>query len=269
MEISQKDVQLSPVADMVKMFWQVIRDNEGFNHETIIPKGSAEVIFNLFESDAIPAKIGKKRVTVPRCFISGYNTVPIHLQIPKRQAFFGVFLNPTALQKLFGIPAREYANDCIDLTLIDKSTDSLWRRLAEEQTFDSRIDIFTNWITKRVTAASKREKMFDDFLTSPSGQSLSASSLSDLLCYSPRHLSRKLNDLTGMNLEQTLMFKRYVQALTMMHHSSMPLTAIAHACDFTDQSHFSKTFRSYADMKPTEYRAMKSNVSGHIFKNVR
>ena len=265
------ETAVSPILrNAVQRFWQLDRRGGQSIRETIIPKGTVEIIFNLHKDvAAIPALIGGRDYNVPRCFISGYHTVPICLEIPGQQLFFGVYVNPTALKKIFRIQGKDYANHCIDLTLVDPSMNSLWHRLAEQKTFGERISVFTDWVIKRLPDTSRHEQLFDDFLTNISKTPASAEEVSKMLCYSPRHLSRKLHELTAMNLEQTIIYKRYLQAINLMHHSQMLLTEIAHACDFSDQSHFTKTFRSYAQMKPSEYRAAKSHVSGHIFQNVR
>lgn len=262
------EASISPaLKSVVQRFWQVDRHNGKFVRETIIPKGSVEIIFNLQEDNyAIPVVIGSREYKLPRCFISGYHTVPINLRIPGRQLFFGVFINPTALRKIFHVQGKDYVNHCIDLTLVDASMNSLWHQLAEQRTFEQRISIFTNWAMKRLPDSSNHDKLFDQFLTNISGSPTSADKVSEMLCYSSRHLSRKLYDLTAMNLEQTLIYKRYLRAVDLMHNSPLLLTEIAHACNFSDQSHFTKTFRSYANMKPKEYRLAKSHVSGHIFE---
>jgi AraC-like DNA-binding protein len=265
-EFAQQSTISPSLRHVIQRFWQVDRCNGKFVRETIIPKGSVEIIFNLQDdSYPIPAAIRGHEYKLPRCFISGYHTVPINLQIPGRQLFFGVFVNPTALKKIFRVQGKDYVNRCIDLALVDPSMNSLWHQLADHTTFEQRITLFTDWVMKRLPDTSGHEKLFDQFLTSVSTSPASVDEVSKMLCYSPRHLSRKLFELTAMNLEQTLLYRRYLRAIDLMHHSTLQLTEIAHACDFSDQSHFTKTFRSYAHMKPKEYRAAKSHVSGHIF----
>lgn len=269
MKLFMEIPQAPALKDVVQRFWQVDRTHAEYNRETIIPKGSVELIFNLYASAPLRGEIGGRHHIVPRCFISGNNTVPVHLIIPERQIFFGVFVHATSLQKLFNIHPEEYANTCIDLTLVDPSLKSLWHQLAELNDFNHRVAAFNGWLMKRLPARTKHEKLFDDFLGCVSGNPGSAIEVSKMLCYSPRHLSRKLYELTAMNLEQTLIYRRYLQAVDLIHNSQMLLTEIAHACNFSDQSHFSRTFRSYAQMRPTEYRAAKSHLSAHIFENVR
>jgi len=265
--VSYSIPQTPQITNVVQRFWQVERHGAGFIRETIIPKGTVELIFNL-QNSKIPGKIGTRDCVIPRCFISWFNTVPIQFQIADDQLFFGVFVKPIPIRKIFRIDTEEYANLCLDLTLVDKSIDTLWHQLNDQETFEQRVTVFTDWLVKRLPEISRHEQLFDDFLTGTPNRSTSAPELSRILCYSPRHLSRKLHELTAMNLEQTLMYKRYIQALDLVHHSQLLLTEIAHACNFSDQSHFTKTFRSYAQMKPSEYRTVKSQVSGHIFENV-
>ena len=228
--------QSPEISNVVQRFWQVERHGAGSIRETIIPKGTVELIFNLQNSE-IPGKIGTRNCVIPRCFISGYNTVPIQFQIADHQLFFGVFVRPIPVRKIFRIDTGAYANLCLDLTLVDKSIDALWHQLNDQRTFQHRVTVFTDWLVKRLPEISRHEQLFDDFLTGTPNRSTSAPELSRMLCYSPRHLSRKLHELTAMNLEQTLMYKRYIQALDLIHHSQLLLTEIAHACDFGFQFH--------------------------------
>jgi len=75
--------------------------------------------------------------------------------------------------------------------------------------------------------------------------------------------------LTGMNTEEVLLYKKFLHSIDLIHHTKMSLTEIAYCCQFTDQSHFIKTFRSLAMMTPGDYEDQKSLLPGHIFKNVR
>jgi hypothetical protein len=177
------ETTVSPVLrNVVQRFWQLNRQNGQFIRETIIPKGSVEIIFNLQEDiAAIPAVIGGRDFKIPRCFISGYHTVPICLEIPGQQLFFGVYVNPTALKKIFRIQGKDYANNCIDLTLMDSSMNSLWHRLAEQKTFGQRISVFTDWAMKRLPDSSRHEKLFDDYLTNIARMPTSAEEVSKML----------------------------------------------------------------------------------------
>jgi AraC-like DNA-binding protein len=249
-------------------FWQSDRRNCDFNRETIIPKGSLEIIFNLDET-GIEATIGDRGYRIPRCFLSAHHTMPVHVHVPEKQTFFGVLLAPSTLKNIFRTRASEFANQCMDLTLVDASLDSLWHQLMDERSFEGRVETLATWIRKRLPERDSYDRMFDTYLGNKTDTVMSASELSKALCYSPRHLSRKLFELTGMNTEQNLLFRKYLKSLRLMDSATLSLTEIAHASQFTDQSHFIKTFKSFAQVTPGEYRKMKSSIAGHIFENVR
>lgn len=52
-----------------------------------------------------------------------------------------------------------------------------------------------------------------------------------------------------------------------MHRTDLNLTEIEYDCQFSDQSHFIKSFKSYTNMTPGEYQRSKSVVPGHVFQN--
>lgn len=109
----------------------------------------------------------------------------------------------------------------------------------------------------------------NDFLSGASWHNVSVTALASSLCYSSRHLSRKITEATGMNTEEMLLYKKYLHAVLLMHHSDLTLTEIAHESHFSDQSHFIKSFKAYTGMTPGAYRRMKSDMQGHIFEDVR
>lgn len=228
-----------------------------------------EIIFNFSEGSLIPAQLGGRQYHLSTCFINGFNTAPIVLRLPSRRVFFGVRVQPLAIKEIFGIPAGEFSDIAADLTLHDPSLHSLWHQLAEQNNFDSRVTVFCRWIEGRCRDWQPREKLINEFLCSVDQHDLSVTELANSLCYSPRQVSRKIFEATGMNAEEMLLYKKYLHAIHLMHHSDLSLTEIAYQSHFSDQSHFIRSFRTYAKMTPGSYKQSKSHVQGHIYENVR
>jgi AraC-like DNA-binding protein len=253
-------------ASAINSIWQV----EGLpelNRETIIPKGVVEVIFDLGESNSVHAKLNDKDISLPRCFISGFNTYPIHLHLPQRHSFFGIQFQPSAVTSLFKVPAGEFANYAIDLSLVNASFHSLWYQLKESYSFFQRTNVILEWIKSKDIVLHSREHLLNNFVGNPMQKTTTVKEYASALCYSPRHLSRMIHELTGMSTEQLLLYKKYLRAVHLIHTTPLSLTKIAYDCDFSDQSHFIKSFRAFAQMTPGEYREQKSNVPGHIYGN--
>lgn len=255
------------IKDIVCSFWQVHRHNSTALNETIIPKGVVEIIFS-FEAAKLYARINKQSLTIPRCFIQGFHTCPVQLYLADKQTFFGVVLSPTAVKYIFHFHPMEFTNCVVDLTLVDTSYYSLWHRLGEQNSFNDRVKTFTEWLIKRLPQLTEREKAFNNFLNTHSNTHLSVSEIASLFCYSSKQLSRKLYELTGLNTERTFLYKKYLRAVHLMQYSELSLTNIAYSCNFSDQSHFIKIFKSLSQLTPKEYRQRKSNIEGHILGNV-
>jgi AraC-like DNA-binding protein len=257
-----------PVKDVVHSVWQIDRLSP-FRKEHIIPKGVVEIIFNFSDSTPISAHLGNKQYHLPNCFISGFNTAPIRLQLSKKQVFFGVTLQPLAARKIIGAPASAFSDILVDLTLLNATFSNLWHELAEQKNFETRVSIFSRWIQSKQFSWQAQEKLMNHFLCAPNQHDLSVGQLADSLCYSPRHLARKIFEVTGMNTEEVLLYKKYLHAVHLMHHAKLSLTEIAFKSNFSDQSHFIKSFKAYTHLTPGEYNRNKSLVKGHIFEDVR
>lgn len=240
-----------------------------FHKEYIIPKGVVEVIFNFSDSPFIPAQLGNKRQYLSNCFISGFNTAPIQIHLPKQQIFFGVLFQPLAVKEIFKVPACEFLNITVDLTLLDSTFQSLWHQLAEQNDFDARVSVFLAWLRRNLVDWQPREQLMNNFIYAPNQHDSSVTALANSLCYSPRHLSRKLFEATGMNTEEILLYKKYLHAVNLIHQGKLSMTEIAFQSHFSDQSHFIKTFKAYAAITPGEYKRSMSNIKGHIYEDVR
>lgn len=256
------------IASAIHSIWQVIRPGAN-QHEQIMPKGVVEIIFDFTEEDRIATQVANNKIELPRVFINGFNSGPIHLVLPKQQHFFGVQLQPVAVKKLLKTPANLFADQIVDLSLIEPSFNSLWHQLAEQTNFDGRVAVFQQWALRQLFEPDSRETAFNNFLNGTGQHGLSVSQLASLLCYSPRQLTRKLLELTGMNSESSLLYKKYLHALHLVHHTDMSLTNIAYESSFSDQSHFIHSFKSYTGLTPGEYRRSKGFLKGHLLQVVR
>lgn len=253
--------------DVIEAYWEVQRSNQSKLSEIIIPKGLVEIIFS-FQTEKLFFKFNNNIDSIPRCFIQGVHTQPIQLYLSDSHRFFGVILHPTSVKYIFNIKPSDIANEVLDLSLVDLSLYSLWHRLSEQNNFYDRVTVFSDWLDHRLPVINDREKAFDWFIKNPMDVDISVAELSSYFCFSIRQLSRKFYELTGMNTEQLLLYRKYLKALKLMHTTNLSLTEISYKCYFSDQSHFIKTFKRLSLLTPKEYRQRMSFLEGHIFENV-
>lgn len=248
---------------VIRSMWQV-KNPMPYRNETIIPKGVVEIIFDLSECAPVQSEIGSKQFQLAKCFISGFNTHPVQLRLPDLHFFFGVQFHPVAIKHFLGVPAREFSNLPVDLTLLDTSFNSLWHQLAEVKTFNERVVVMCAWIENKIIETHPQELLLNSFLENNNRQTLTMKALAEAVYYSPRHLSRKIYELTGMNTEQFLLYKKYLHAVNQIHNTDRALTEIAYDSNFADQSHFIRSFKLFTHITPNQYRQTKSIIQGHI-----
>lgn len=260
--------QIPLLQNIIPFIWQWNGITE-FKNETIIPKGIIEIIFDFGEHDSLQGKLNGKSFQLAKCFINGFNTSPINLQLPERHTFLGVQFHASAVKGIFRFAASEFTNLVVDLSLLNVFFSSLWHQLAEKNSFAERVSVILAWIKCKMSPISQQEQFLSQFLRNSAHEAKTVTQLSGFTCCCTRQLSRKIYELTGMNTEEVLLYKKYLHSLDLVHHTGFSLTQIAYMSNFADQSHFIKSFKAFAQMTPGEYRLSKSHLKGHIFENVR
>jgi AraC-like DNA-binding protein len=251
------------VRTFVKNFWQM-EGNPTYQMECILPTGEIELIFS-FGNDVGIERSGAGIDTTPRCFVSGINNTPIRLRVPGFQSFFGVVLHPACVRKLLAVPSGVFLNAITDLELIDKGFSSLWHEVAECAGFEERVKVVEQWVIKKISNIHQQEMSLSQFFTSPAEVN-TVTDLASTICYSPRQLQRKAQELFGMTPEVLLRYKRYRRALHHLHVSDEMLTHIAYQCGYYDQAHFNREFKDFTGLTPGAYRRQRSRLPGHLYQ---
>jgi AraC family transcriptional regulator len=93
-----------------------------------------------------------------------------------------------------------------------------------------------------------------DFIQSHLDQHLSLEILAQQIGFSPYHFARVFRQTLGESPHQCVMRHRITQAQRLLTEKDTPLAQVAMACGFTNQSHFTKTFKRYLGATPRVYR---------------
>ena len=79
-------------------------------------------------------------------------------------------------------------------------------------------------------------------------------SLSDQLGVHPGHISRVVPKYFASSLGDYIRQQKIKKALAYLMNKNFSLTEIAHICGFSDQSHFTRTFKTYLQRTPSAFR---------------
>ena len=83
---------------------------------------------------------------------------------------------------------------------------------------------------------------------------LALDSLADKFCMSQSQLNRKIKSITGLSSLAYLLHIRMEWARQMLLSADISVGEIAEKCGFSDQSHFTRTFKQRYGTTPTQYR---------------
>jgi Signal transduction histidine kinase len=87
-----------------------------------------------------------------------------------------------------------------------------------------------------------------------SDSSLNAEKLADKTFMSPSQLNRKIKSITGLSVAVYILQMRMERAKRLLASTDASIGDIASKCGFEDQSHFTRAFRQFMNLTPTQYR---------------
>ena len=272
------DMKLNPSAEIyfpsgevesrfVRSIWRLCEWNAAQRLETILPKGTVEIIFNLSDEVVYCNAAMDNRQTLPMCFINGINFQPFKLIKAGQQEFLGLQLNTIGIKALFGIAVSEFNNNIYEGSQVCKSLRVLSNKLFSQKTFQAQVETIMEWISCRISISNCRHAIpqIHQMYYSRNLAGHSVKQFSEETRLSDRHLRRLSSDWLGMNTEAFLLYNKYLSALNLLHHSEMALTEIGYEAGYYDQAHFIRAFKSFTGLTPKEYRKSKSAFLGHLF----
>lgn len=88
---------------------------------------------------------------------------------------------------------------------------------------------------------------------------LSLQSVSEVAFFSPFHFHRIFKFVTGETLNEYITRKRIEKSASDLLHKNITATKIAHNYGFSDNSSFSRAFKKYFKVSPTEFKKQNPN----------
>ena len=85
--------------------------------------------------------------------------------------------------------------------------------------------------------------------------------LASELNLSRTHLHRKLKSLTGQSATEFIRYVRLKNAVKLLLHGKYKVNEIGYAVGFNSHNYFTKSFKKYYGMSPSEFIKENSNLS--------
>lgn len=259
-----------PTAEAERYFinsiWRLQEYNTRQCIETILPKGTVEIIFNLSDNIIYSNPATGVKINLPCCFVNGINYKPFNIVKEGQQTFLGIQLNAMGLKILFNISAEEFNDNIVEGCLACKSLEALSGQLFLKKTFEEQIEIIRKWICQKISDSkySKSINQIYNLFYRQNRDELTVKKLCGESCVSDRQFRRLAIDWLGTNPETFLRYNKYISALHLLHRSDSSLTQLGLQAGYYDQSHFIREFKYFTGLTPKEYKAAGKGLPGHI-----
>jgi len=103
-----------------------------------------------------------------------------------------------------------------------------------------------------------------EFVDKNLASDLSLQTVSEIAFFSPFHFHRVFKFITGETLNEYVTRRRIEKSTSDLLHKNITTTAIAHKYGFSDNSSYSRTFKKYFGVSPTEFKKQNSNKYSKI-----
>jgi AraC-like DNA-binding protein len=222
---------------------------------TVTPNGKPGIVFQHHNGRSPVENIvtpSRSNGSIPTFYIYGQTTEPGVMNHKKGPyTTVQVILKPHALQTLLGINATALTDGLVELQ--EFSAHSLAEQLFEASNEQEQIALLTNFLLAQLKQEKARDTLVEEslrFIHQNIG-TIHVKSLLEHLHISERQFERRFSQTVGVSPQFYIRVKRFNEAVRLMKTGQFEaLTAIAHALDFSDQSHFIRDIKAFSGMTP-------------------
>ncbi|WP_316833973.1 helix-turn-helix transcriptional regulator [Pedobacter nutrimenti] len=203
-------------------------------------------------------------------FLFGQSTHYAELQLSGNFQAIGIHFYPNALKTLFGLPAEELTDSCLNLEeLIKKKHPVLSDQLLYAPAANDQLEILFHYLNiERQSSLHLQDATMKHALTQiiQSKGLASLKRLQDDLGLSERSMERKFKAYTGISPKLFSRICRFQASLIQLRKNEYnKFSDIAYENNYADQSHFIRSFKEFAGFSPFQYQ----KKSLEIVENLR
>ena len=252
----------------VKYFWSLKSDfSPSLQSFRVMADGCPGMIFQQVDNGLL-YQFDKQ---LPETFLYGQSTRFAELNLKGMFNTIGVFFYPNALKLLFGINANELTDSCLDIDAeARKSGFYLSEQLSQAESIQEKIDIFSVYFFFLIRSNHKSENPLMQYVVSvivESGGTVILKELRDKVQLSERSFERKFKEYVGISPKLFTRICRFQAALDQMRNNDFhKLSDVAFENDYSDQSHFIRSFREFAGFSPNEFRTQQNEIAENLSK---
>lgn len=211
---------------------------------------------------------------LPETFLYGQSTKFGEFSVKGTFNTIGIFFYPSALKLLFGINAQEFTDSCFDIDQEAKKQGVyLSEQLSETSSIPERILILSAYLLFQIknNAHHKNEVMGYTLSTiMKSGGSISLKELQEKVQMTERTFERKFKEYVGISPKLFTRICRFQASLSQIRHNNFEkLSDIAFENDYSDQSHFIRSFKEFTGFSPNQYQVQSNEIVENLSQIIK
>lgn len=253
----------------VVSFWES-GGHVGFGYEKLLPRGTAELIFNLAGPQLMyPGGDFSRKKVFKKAWVSGLFDQPLYVG-PAYDAkrigthLVGVSITPAAIYSLFGLQAFELTSRVFEADeLFGSEINGVWQQVANAATTEQRFQTISNFL-KTCQLKLARTPPFGALWamqqTQLSSGSIRISDLCSELSISRKHLSSLFKRTVGLNPKMFGRLTRFRAAMDRLDFVQPGgFAGLAIDLGYADQAHFINEFNLFAGEPPSRFLNSRSS----------
>jgi AraC-like DNA-binding protein len=219
------------------------------------PNGLTGLYFLQSENE-VKLKFKDKYYDLPQLFVFGQTLQPKELIVKGDCKIIIFFLYPDAIKRLFNLDPLSLVDDCLELSKVQlNGGNQLLDKLKSLNSTENQLILITQFLEDYIhnnTMHQKPHRVFELHSNEMLNQSLST--ISKKLDISTRSMQRLFRKYVGISLSLYRRIIIFNSALEELHHNkSSSLTELALDFNYSDQAHFTRTFKEFTGITPREY----------------
>lgn len=233
--------------------------------ERVMPSGSMHIVLRLGREPLILLNSGQSKAVSPDV-IGGVRSSSYDKLAGLGGPTIGASLCIGAAEALFGVPADEMYNRHIPLEDVwsVRELTELRERLMETSNPEVRLSLFGKELTRRVRDAKPTHPLITHTLAGLR-RNRSVIDLAQDAGLSHKTLARHFRRAAGLGPKAYQRLLRFNRALVALHGDlKADLAQISLGTGFSDQAHFCREFRDFANMTPSMYVSVQTREPRHV-----
>jgi AraC-like DNA-binding protein len=237
----------------LKCYWFLSGRIEPQEHDRILPDGCCELIFHC--GDQFTQQLDERQLEQPRTLLIGPTTRAVVVRPGRMVDVIGVRFRPGGAALLGGAPARELRDRALDAHAAGVQLPrDLLERIADAQSDRERTAVLDGVFSHQFTRTHLDQRMLAlQYCIVAGGGEVRTRFLAEAAGLSTRQLQRRFLQATGVTPKLLSRLVRLQRALTVGQQRGSTLASVAAAAGYADQAHFTRDFREFAGVSPSEY----------------